>query len=220
MFDNSERKRNRNRGQVGIGTLIVFIAMVLVAAIAAGVLINTAGFLQSKSEAAGQQSGQQVTNRLQVASATGTVVEDPDSGSSAQVLSKVNLTVSKAPGASNIDLENATVSWVESGGTFKLVNSSVDATGADGKFGIIAFKDADDSKPVLNSPDDRMVMHFDLGADDTVPGFKTANDPAGFGDEAGEGELITVKITTRSGATTTSRLVVPQSLSGTSAVNL
>ncbi|NGM70156.1 flagellin B3 [Natronolimnobius sp. AArcel1] len=71
---------DEERGQVGIGTLIVFIAMVLVAAIAAGVLINTAGLLQSQAEATGQESTAQVSNVVQIDSATGDVAEPDDHG--------------------------------------------------------------------------------------------------------------------------------------------
>ncbi|WP_128475992.1 archaellin/type IV pilin N-terminal domain-containing protein [Halorussus pelagicus] len=67
------KRRRWHRGQVGIGTLIVFIAMVLVAAMASGVLVNTAGFLQTKSEQTGQESVDSVVNRLQVTSKVGRV---------------------------------------------------------------------------------------------------------------------------------------------------
>ncbi|QLH84283.1 archaellin/type IV pilin N-terminal domain-containing protein [Halosimplex pelagicum] len=220
-------RNERDRGQVGIGTLIVFIAMVLVAAIAAGVLINTAGFLQTKSEETGQQSGQQVTNRLQVAAATGTNLSNQEVG-------VVNMTMKKSPGASNIDLENATVQWVGPSGTYNLVNASVNASGADGHFGIVPFKDSDGSHPVLNDPDDRMVMVFDLGRDDVVSddlitldtrtGRQTGeNSGAGhtyFGEQVPEGASVNVKITTKSGATTSEQLTVPETLSGAEAVQL
>src|SRR6056297_2997090 len=91
-----------DRGQVGIGTLIVFIAMVLVAAIAAGVLINTAGFLQSQSEATGQQSSSQVSDRLQVVNVVGENV-------ASQQVQTINMTVKKAPGANDVDLEAVTM---------------------------------------------------------------------------------------------------------------
>ena len=212
MFSLETADDSKRRGQVGIGTLIVFIAMVLVAAIAAGVLINTAGFLQTKSEETGQQSGQQVTNRLQVTAATGTRLSDSSVG-------VVNMTLKKSPGASNIDLENATVQWVGPSGTYNLVNASVNANGADGDFGIKEFKDSDGSKPVLNDPDDRMVMIFDLGSSDVALG-STSDTPEAFGEEIPEGASVNVKITTKSGATTTEQITVPETLSGQSAVQL
>ena len=54
------------KGEMGVGTLIVFIAMLLVAAVAAGVLIQTAGSLQEKSLSTGQQAESQISTNARV----------------------------------------------------------------------------------------------------------------------------------------------------------
>jgi len=100
MFDNIAD--TDERGQVGIGTLIVFIAMVLVAAIAAGVLINTAGLLQSQAESTGQESTDQVANNLQVVSAIGETDADDE-------IEDLQLTVALAPGSGSVDLDQVNV---------------------------------------------------------------------------------------------------------------
>ncbi|KYH25304.1 flagellin A1 [Halalkalicoccus paucihalophilus] len=96
--------QTEDRGQVGIGTLIVFIAMVLVAAIAAGVLINTAGFLQTQAEDTGIESTQQVSDNLQVLSEVGSVNNDQ--------VEKTSLTVQRAPGAGDIDLTELDIQYL------------------------------------------------------------------------------------------------------------
>jgi flagellin FlaB len=93
----------------------VFIAMVLVAAIAAGVLINTAGFLQSQAEATGQESTDLVSERIDVTSSVGIVASGGDT------LSEIRLTVAGAPGADDLDLTETTIQAVGPGGQQNLV---------------------------------------------------------------------------------------------------
>ena len=114
-----------DRGQVGIGTLIVFIAMVLVAAIAAGVLINTAGFLQSQAEATGEESTDLVSERIDVTSTVG-IVADPD-GADDGALESIRVGVTGAPGADQIDLSQTTIQAVGPEGQENLVMAEEDA---------------------------------------------------------------------------------------------
>ncbi len=62
-----------NRGMTGIGVLILFIALVLVAAIASGLILDTAGLLQNTAQDTGEQSMSEVSDRISILSASGDV---------------------------------------------------------------------------------------------------------------------------------------------------
>ena len=117
MFDTDTE--TQDRGQVGIGTLIVFIALVLVAAIAGGVLINTAGFLQTQAEQTGEESTAQAANNVQFSSVYGTA------NSGTPEINTLKIQVQLAPGSEPIDLSQGTLEVFPDGGA--RVSGSPDA---------------------------------------------------------------------------------------------
>ena len=192
------------RGQVGIGTLIVFIAMVLVAAIAAGVLVNTAGFLQATAEEAGQESVDKVTNRVEVVNEHGTV------GASGTI-SNMSLTIRLAAGSSAVDMESTSIKYVSDNEVTTLTNSSDSQTLAAGnetRFNLTAVEetDVDNSFGVLNTAADRYVVTINASAieDDKTNKFEGLD----------TGDQVRLDITSQTGGTTQVILTMPQQLAG------
>ena len=193
---------DNNRGQVGIGTLIVFIAMVLVAAIAAGVLINTAGLLQTQAEATGEETQEQVSDRLQVQSTTGTVHEQPSGN---YIINTTNVTVTKSPGAGDIQLDNVSYQMVTSGEVVTGVLTDDAIT-----IGNITSETNDN---VITDRADRYEIEFvltDISASSTQV----------LDENVEGGDSITLTLTTAPGASTVEEMRVPSSLVDRNAVTL
>jgi flagellin-like protein len=89
------------RAEAGIGTLILFIAMILVAAVAAGVLIQTASSLQSKALSTGNKAKTQVSTAVIINSLYAT------NGSTNQNVEYFFAEMKLAPGSDPIKLSDA-----------------------------------------------------------------------------------------------------------------
>jgi archaeal flagellin FlaB len=127
----SIRHNRLSRGSTGIGTLIIFIAVVLVAAIASAVLITTGGALQQKALITGNEAREGISYGLDAMAVKGS---DPSQSGTPHAITHI-IVMARLPAGSNVLSFNNTVLTLDTntasqtityGGT---VSDSVLATG-------------------------------------------------------------------------------------------
>ncbi len=171
--------KNKDVGAIGIGAMIVFIAMVLVAGIAASVLVQTANKLEIQAMQTGDQTTAEVATGLSVADVSGEKVEDD--------IQHLLITVQPRAGSDDIDLSQTFIEISDSSMKNVLTYLSAEfhnKTEIDGDlfndtffdsctaqgFGIIVIEDADSSctwdSPVINRGD-KVALSIYCGSGNT-----------------------------------------------------
>jgi flagellin FlaB len=164
-----------DKAEIGIGTLIVFIAMVLVAAVAASVIMQTAENLQQRAYAVGKQTIRDVSSGVRVISVTGytdvnktriqylAIAITPRAGSYDVDLNKTLLYI-QLDDYSVLSLNlSSKANSVSEGGIFNTLNESIlNST----NFGVISIHDRDDSIIKTNgmSTTDQAILIVNLTA--------------------------------------------------------
>lgn len=177
---------NKNAA-IGIGSLIVFIAMIIVAGVAASVMIQTMNSMQQQALKTGQDVLKDISSGLRV-----THVSGYKNGST---ITQLAILITTTAGSDDIDLSQAYISLSNSAkqvmltytsdcfsgsvsnGLFGTLNSSnLTAT----TYGIMVIRDIDNSctstKPIINS-DDLVVLL--VNTDECFSGIGTRTEVSG-----------------------------------------
>lgn len=154
---------------IGIGAMIVFIAMVLVAGMAAYVLLSTSSQLENKSNITGGQTTKEASTGIKIISIEG--------HNKSGVIDKILIDIMPRPGSQDVDIRTTTIEL--SNGSVKCVLKYSETYWINGKsgstdlfaehafspiaseFGLIAVKDNDNSclatSPVINKGDSVII---------------------------------------------------------------
>ena len=146
---------NNNKGDVGIGTLIIFIAMVLVAAVAAAVLIQTSGVLQQKAQQTGKEATAEVSSNLKIVSVNGTVT--------ATSIQTLYVVVELSAGGADVDMSQATVKYIDNNSNTKLSWSTTVTSGS--TFGYSEQRAISGTADNVLQAGDLGVLKIDLSGD-------------------------------------------------------
>jgi flagellin FlaB len=165
--------KRKDAGAMGIGAMIIFIAMVLVAGIAAAVLIQSANRLEIQAMATGEQTKKEVATGVHILD-----IEAHRNGTAGDI-DYLTVTISTRAGAGDVDLTQA---YIEISDTVRKNVLKYDSTefhlkseingnifqaaffnGINGQeFGLLVIEDADASctstSPVINRGDKVMIL--------------------------------------------------------------
>jgi flagellin FlaB len=214
--------KKNTRAQVGIGTLIIFIAMVLVAAVAAAVLIQTSGTLQQKAQSTGKQATQEVSSNLMVKTIEGVRAKNSATAMS-DTIDLLKLKVGLNVGSSPVDVNQVVISITDGTTANNLVYAgnakSYASTGANnGSMTLFSDTDAAANLGKLLTSNTTVLTTTFNNSDHYYTVEKIRDEDASFSQSnpvMNTGDLITVYIATTSddatgfgyvGSTTTSGL--------------
>jgi len=166
----SSPSESNDTASIGIGALIVFIAIVLVAGIAASVLVQTSTQLEMQALQTGQETITEVSS--------GVKVEGVSGHNTSGTIDKIGIEITIKAGSSDIDLGETIIEITDSFTKNVLnynnnftnqssINGSIFDNGDFGdstRFGIIVLQDADESctqsNPIINYGD-HVVISID-----------------------------------------------------------
>ncbi len=189
-------------GSIGIGAMIVFIAMVLVAGIAASVLVQTANTLEIQAMNTGEETTSEVSTGIAVFDIEGHVNKTSTGATKSNSVNWLTISIKPRAGSNDIDLKTTVIelsngakktllSYNSSNSTY-IFNTTVNSWNGQifssytmgwgnlskEDFGILVLSDADSSisasTPVINRGDAVMLcMNCTNIFPDTTDGLKT-----------------------------------------------
>lgn len=150
-----KRMKKDRKADVGIGTMIVFIAAILVSAMAASVLIQTANQVREQARATGDQAIRSIATGMQVIEVVG------QSNAGGTSIGALKLYVRLNAGSEPIDIENLAISLT--GGTTSTVLSYSALGPAALSFGASIVKDISGMFPSSGAIGIGDLLQIDIG---------------------------------------------------------
>ena len=229
-------ERNQEEGSIGIGAMIVFIALILVAAVASTIIIKTAEELQQNAESTSDDTRKEISGKI-------SIINMIVNGSDGTDIDSVIVTAKVASGSTDVLVNNIDF-MVTCGDTasFGIVTANlgtespwgqviagVAGTNVNGADGVAA--NADDGEGTWSQPNAETlagaaftaseeltagtVFKFDIDLDKDYLGTAAAGPCATL---SGVGEVLQLKMIVDGGGTTISELSIDSVVSGKAVV--